>query len=94
MSVILPMISKHLPVLIAKDILGVQSMDRPRGSPHKKKYWPYQYTLDYSTLYLHLAEVERWCYANFKSRNWRNAGAFFAFKRAEDYSIFLLRWSQ
>jgi hypothetical protein len=53
-----------------------------------KKYWPFQIQMtepDYG-------EQERWCYANFKSANWRNYGRMFAFKRQEDATLFMLRW--
>ena len=53
------------------------------------KYWPYQYELkDWQHIYM----VERFCYSNFKSSNWRNRGRYFGFKRKQDYEWFLLRW--
>lgn len=63
-----------------------------------KKYWPYQITLDskdvkYITDKDHR---ERWCYENFKSRNWNCYGWYpktFAFKREEDAVLFALKWS-
>jgi hypothetical protein len=54
-----------------------------------KKYWPYHVSIEYE----HKLEAIKWCYANFKSRNWRNAESYFAFKRAEDCMMFTLRWS-
>jgi hypothetical protein len=56
-----------------------------------KKYWPYQTKIDRTK---HSTEMlERWCYDNLKSANWRNYSNMFAFKRQEDASYFLLMWS-
>jgi hypothetical protein len=52
-------------------------------------YWPY--TLKVETHDMHSAE--RFCYQHFKTKNWRNRGTKFAFKRKEDYEWFVLRWS-
>ncbi len=54
------------------------------------KYWPYQFEIK---SWYDIANAERFCYDNFKSRNWRNTIRYFAFKRKEDYMLFLLRWS-
>ena len=54
-----------------------------------KKYWPHQYTMLKHDPY----DLERWCYDNFKSSDWRNHRKLFAFKRQEDASYFLLMWS-
>lgn len=86
------------PVTIASQITGVQPMAINQDdifkfiygfNGHNKKYWPYQIKLDLDKL----LAAERWCYVNFKSRNWRNVGGSFAFKRQEDYEWFLLRWA-
>ena len=55
-----------------------------------KKYWPHQVTMDYKK---DIDKMERWCYNNLKSANWRNYNRMFAFKRQEDASYFLLIWS-
>lgn len=57
-------------------------------SPHNKTYWPYQATVWWDDRY----DIERWCYANLKSKNWRNYTQYFAFKREQDYLLFALRW--
>ena len=57
-------------------------------SPHKKKYWPYQADVDWKKI----REIERWCYTHFKSGNWRNNRQWFAFKREQDYILFVLKW--
>lgn len=96
-----------MPGIIAQEIVGVQSMTGVgkgifsntgmRGewgewgfSGHNKKYWPYQHTMKAWSI---VRPAEDWCYQNFKSRNWRNVGKYFAFKRKEDYEWFVLRWS-
>jgi len=81
----IPLIRKTLPIMIARDILGVQ----PMSSPHKKKYWPYQYVVNWSDI----KQAERWCYSCMKSGNWRNHGHYFAFKREQDFLAFTLRWA-
>ena len=55
-----------------------------------KKHWPHQFKMDSKR---DIAEMERWCYNNLKSANWRNYGTFFAFKNQADASYFLLFWS-
>ena len=59
----------------------------------RKKYWPYQHPFDFFAQKGTVYDMERWCYANIKSRNWRNHLNTFAFKREQDYSAFLLRWA-
>ena len=50
-------------------------------------YWPYTIKVD------DMFNAERFCYQHFKTKNWRNRGTKFAFKRKEDYEWFVLRWS-
>lgn len=97
-NVILPMIRKVMPNIIANQILGVQPMAAGTGSifnmafgdkKYNKKYWPYQYTVDRAAY----KEAERWCWERFKGRYWSSSGQRFAFKRSEDAAIFALRWS-
>jgi hypothetical protein len=56
----------------------------------KKKYWPYQYEFP---MIPNRTDIERWCYKNFKSRNWRSMYGTYAFKHEKDYTLFLLRWA-
>jgi Major capsid protein Gp23 len=96
-KVLIPMIRKVMPALIAQQIVGVQPMDADTGSLFGRltakgfntKYWPHQYYVNY----LDRREVERWCYDNFKSRNWNSYRNQFVFKRKEDAMLFALRWS-
>jgi hypothetical protein len=60
------------------------------GHSFNAKYWPHVKMLSW----IQVHEAERWCYANFKSGNWRSRALHFAFKREQDYMLFLLRWSQ
>jgi hypothetical protein len=98
------MIRTQTPTMVAQQITGVQPITGSVGSifnttemrwrewgflGHNKKYWPYQYSI---TAWSMVDPVERWCYENFKSRNWRNVGRHFAFKRHEDAAFFTLKW--
>jgi hypothetical protein len=100
-QVLIPMIRKVMPGLIAHQITGVQPMgNAPRVVSytdnwffrvHNKKYWPYQFTPYNSTS---IGKMERWCWDNIShGRYWRNYGNKFAFKRKEDAALFVLRWS-
>lgn len=60
------------------------------GYWQNKKYWPYQIEINN---WYDIRDAERFCYTNFKSREWRNITRYFAFKRKEDYEWFVLRWS-
>lgn len=53
------------------------------------RYWPYQFEI---TEWEQVRHAERFCYNSFKSRNWRNSGRYFGFKRQQDYEWFLLGW--
>lgn len=92
-KILLPLLRTVLPNLMAQQIVGVQPMDADTGSLFGKvfntKYWPHQYYVNY----LDRKEVERWCYDNFKSRNWNSYRNQFVFKRKEDAMLFALRWS-
>lgn len=52
-------------------------------------YWPHVLKVETHNM----IPAERFCYQHFKSKNWRNLGTKFAFKRKEDYEWFILRWS-
>jgi hypothetical protein len=53
-----------------------------------KKYWPHHVQVGSNA-----GEVERWCYENFKSSEWRNVGTYFAFKKGADATAFALKWT-
>jgi hypothetical protein len=105
-KIVIPMIRKTMPSLIAQDIVGVQPMPHNTGKIFSvksnydgikslakylnKNYWPHQYTFKDT---ISNKEVERWCYDNFKGRYWRSLHGIYAFKRARDYEWFVLRWS-
>jgi hypothetical protein len=58
-----------------------------------KKYWPYQFRmLPDPDPWEQKVELERYCYDNFKSGDWRNNGLYFVFKRQADATLFALRW--
>lgn len=85
-SVMLPMIRKVFPKLIANEILGVQ----PMGNPYNTKYWPYVAEVPFGNM----AAVEKWCWQNFKGRHWRSRGQWIAFKREQDYAWYKLKWGE
>lgn len=92
----IPVLRTALPKLMAQDIIGVQPMNSAAGSifgqlttnVFNKKYWPYQYNVGREDRW----DIERWCYDNFKSRNWNSYRNQFVFKRKEDAMLFALRW--
>ncbi len=98
-KILLPMIRKVMPTLMAQQIVGVQPMtgmgsifDRFYGSKeYNKKYWPYQYYIN-DTVY-QIKDAERWCWDRFKGRYWNNYGRHFVFKREKDAVMFALRWA-
>lgn len=60
---------------------------------YNKKYWPHQFRmLPPPDPWPYVSELEKFCYDNFKSGNWRNNGLYFVFKRQDDATLFLLRW--
>lgn len=60
------------------------------GTPEiNLRYWPHQHLVDWKDAYT----VERWCYANFKGCNWKSIGNKFVFKRGQDATLFMLKWS-
>jgi len=82
-------VHKTLPPELASKLVGRYGYEHPEPpEPHNHKYWPYQCFVTFENL----SSAERWCYANFKSRNWRNRGQFFGFKRKEDWLWFKLKW--
>ena len=99
-KVLIPMIRKVMPGLMAQQITGVQPMTSITGRiftenysfgiSYNVKYWPHQFHLDKDWGEVMLAE--RWCYQNFKSRNWKHSGHRFVFKREADATLFALKW--
>ena len=43
--------------------------------------------------WIEVRDLERFCYDNFKTNEWRNEGYYFAFKQDTDYTFFMLRWN-
>lgn len=54
-----------------------------------KRYWPHQVRLQERNP---VDKMERYCYENFKTAEWRNLGHYFVFKRSEDLTLFALKW--
>jgi hypothetical protein len=98
-KILIPIIRKVMPNLITQQITGVQPMSSPSGHRHRmdlyfpktynKKYWPYQYDVVREDRW----DIERWCWDNFKGRNWNSYGSKFVFKREKDAVLFALRWA-
>lgn len=94
-KLMIPMIRKTMPQVIANQIIGVQPMTGVGRSifsqffdkQFNKKYWPYQYEITQDS-----REAERWCWERFKGRYWNSYGRKFVFKREKDAVIFALRW--
>lgn len=60
-----------------------------------KRFWPYQFRmLPHQNPEAQVQDIEKYCYENFKSGNWRNYGLYFCFKRHDDAILFALRWSR
>jgi hypothetical protein len=99
-QVLISMLRKSLPNLMAHSIAGVQPMGNTGDffsykndwlfQGHNKTYWPYQHT---PSGLIPILDMERWCWENIShGRYWRNYGNKFAFKRKEDAMLFVLRW--
>jgi len=96
-KILIPMIRKVMPTLMAQQITSVQPM-HDAGSifsayagstQYNPKYWPHQLYIEH---WGKAHEAERWCYENFKSRYWKSSGRHFAFKRGTDATLFTLKW--
>lgn len=64
-----------------------------------KKYWPYQYrmsryksTKDFDSDLDFIEELVLFCRHSFDTKDWRNLGLYFCFKREEDAAFFTLRF--
>ena len=57
-----------------------------------RRYWPYQINVRPEERKLLTEDMERYCYDNFKTSDWRNDGRYFVFKREQDLTLFSLRW--
>ena len=69
--------------------------NQPVSRVLNKRYWPYQFKMlnNQGDAWQQVADLERWCYDNFRSGDWRNFGLHFAFKRREDATMFALKWA-
>jgi hypothetical protein len=98
--IVIPILRSALPNLMAQQIVGVQPMNMGSNRLFKyeqsylnihqnKRYWPYRIVIrDWYDIY----EAERFCYDNFRSRNWRNVAKYFYFKNQNDAALFTLKW--
>jgi hypothetical protein len=90
-KLLLPIIRRAMPKLIAEDIIGVQSM----GNPFSKEEYPFQLNiLDLNNvLFENLKSIQGWCSDTFKDDEWVSKAQWFAFKTESAYAWFLLKWS-
>lgn len=97
--IMMPMIRKIMPQMLAQQIVGVQPMPPGTGSiftqrygkTFNPKYWPYQ--VEVTGGWEHTADAQRWCYDTIKCRYWKNSGMRFVFKREADATMFALKWA-
>lgn len=100
---IIPILRTALPNLMAQQIVGVQPMNMGAGQlfnksylnksyldiHQNKRYWPHRIVIKD---WYDINKAERFCYDNFRSRNWRNITKYFYFKNQNDATLFTLRW--
>jgi hypothetical protein len=85
--VILPVIRRVMPTLVADSIIGVQ----PMSSPFHKNEWPYQ--IDLVMKFKDLTEIREWCRTNLNSEEYISNAHYFAFNTETAYAWFILRWA-
>ena len=85
--VILPVIRRVMPTLVADSIIGVQ----PMSSPFHKNEWPYQ--IDLVMKFKDLLEITEWCRTNLNSEEYISKVQYFAFNTETAYAWFILRWA-
>jgi hypothetical protein len=99
-KVLLPMIRRVIPSLIANEIVGVQPMSGPtqRWSIVDDPYnaYPYSVTFNQSLWALSiesktLVKMLQWCNDTIPSGNWYSTHSAFHFRNAEDRTMFMLK---
>lgn len=88
MKILLPLIRKHMPSIIAQDILAVQPM------PPRERFIaaPDQVLIiaDWRWWVTNQDEIDDWMHDNLK--NWKHEGMVLTFYDEKEYMLFLLRW--
>ena len=86
--VVLSMIKKVMPSLVAQDILSVQ----PMSSPFSKEEWPYQIDVLSLVRFTDILKLKRWCEDSLEQDEWTHKVQFYAFKTEKAYITFKLAW--
>ena len=61
---------------------------------YNKRHWPHQFRmLPEPDAWEQMCKLEAYCIENFSHGTWRNNGLYFVFKRQQDATLFLLKWS-
>ena len=97
-QILLPMIRKVYPGIVASQIMGVQLMSKPKYKFSRAKW----YTADLMTMNQDLFKVHEWCteqfgphdrYPNAWSRWVGGIMGNIKFRDEKDYQWFILKWS-
>jgi hypothetical protein len=98
-NVMIPMIKRIMPGILANQITGIHPMPASTGSiftvknnwlfrDYNKKYWPHQFIVENDKR----REVEKWCWNHFNGWRWHSSRGKFVFKKADDAMLFKVRW--
>ena len=86
--ILISLVQKALPAIIAEELFNVQ----PMYSPFSKKEYPYQVDILMKIPFKDIVGVRKWCHETLSENEWNSTVQFFAFKTEEAYSWFTLRW--
>jgi hypothetical protein len=103
-KVLLPMIRKVYPTMIAQQIVGAQPMTMPESPTRLQAYdepfnmYPYiaqrhssMWDLGFNPK--DLQDMKEWCVATLQSSSWHYLQGKFFFRNETDRTMFMLRWS-
>lgn len=103
-KVLIPMIRKLMPTVIASQIVGVQPMSMPNKGPRLQSrdepYNMYPYIAQrHDTLWdlgfdkKDLEDMIAWCNTTLQSCDWHYGTGNFYFRNTHDRTMFVLRWA-
>lgn len=103
-KVIIPMIRKLMPTLVASQIVGVQPMSMsvkgPRLQSRDEPYNMYPYIAQrHNTMWnlgfdkKDLDDMIEWCHATFHSCDWHYSTGNFFFRNEPDRIMFMMKWT-
>jgi hypothetical protein len=99
-KVLMPMIRKVMPALIANEIIGVQPMAAPKEGweLHEDKYnaYPYEAAFVVGMWAIHgsatkITKMKQWCEEALTPGNWYLSTNTFYFRNAGDRTMFMLK---